>query len=372
MKTPLDQTRNNLDVVRLSLALLVIFSHSYPLGVGSEVHEPFAVFTRQQATGGYIAVNLFFVISGFLIAASAERSRTVWVYLKKRVYRIYPAFCFVTLLMLVFFKPIASATFAGKDLLANLTNVLVHTLSLREFDYRHAFLGNPYPESINGSLWSISYEFWCYVGVAFLSVTRLLRSRTALAILFAGSLILSMYFSLSGWHPGGKILGVIFGYPPFWGRLLPMYLAGVLLYRVRDRVSIRPVWIIVSLCALAVAAVTPHGWSLIFPFAGTYLVFAFAYHPSIPHINATRFGDLSYGTYLYAFPIQQSIVRWIGHRVNPWLLFLMATPPTLLLALGSWYGIERWFLRRSHRAVANSPISTELSPQGVAPAQEGV
>ena len=361
MKTPFDQGRNNLDCVRLALALLVIFSHSYPVGIGSEVHEPFAVLTRGQVTGGHVAVDLFFIVSGFLIAASAERSKTIWRFMKKRVFRIYPAFCLVALLTAAVFLPLSSGSLPPGGILSKTMNVVTKTLTLREFSYRHAFLANPYPGTINGSLWSISYEFWCYIGVALLSVTGLLRSKGVVISLFAASIALSMYFSISGWNPGGKILGVILGYPPFWGRLLPMYMAGIVFYRIRDVIRIRPSWIIASSGLLVLAAAVPHGWSLFFPFAGTYLVFAFAYHPAIPHLNASRFGDLSYGTYLYAFPVQQLIVQWIGHEVHPWALFLLAAPATLLLALGSWYGVERWFLLKTHRG--SSPLRSELYTQ---------
>ena len=75
MQTAFDQRENNFDFIRMTLAVLVIFSHSYPLGTGSETAEPFNGITRHQATGGHIAVDLFFIISGFLITASYERSK---------------------------------------------------------------------------------------------------------------------------------------------------------------------------------------------------------------------------------------------------------------------------------------------------------
>ncbi|HEY4047589.1 MAG TPA: acyltransferase [Acidobacteriaceae bacterium] len=369
MMRPFSQLNNNLDFVRLALALLVIFSHAYPLGTGSEAREPFLLLTRGQVTGGRIAVDLFFIVSGFLIASSAERSASLGSFLKKRVFRIYPAFCVLSLFTLVAFFPIGRAGFPTGSFVRNATNVVAYTLVLREFPYQHAFSHNPAPNVINGSLWSISYEFWCYIGVAFLSLTGFLRSKIVLGTLFAASVALSMFFSLSGWHPGGKIFGVIFGFPPFWGRLLPMYLAGVLFYRICDWVPLRSAWIVLCVALLGIAAVVPHGWTLLFPIAGSYLVFAFAYHPAIPHLNAARFGDLSYGTYLYAFPVLQVIVQWRGHTVNPFMLFLLGTPPTLMLALGSWYGVERWFLRKSHKQTTHPPITAELSQkQPTAPA----
>jgi peptidoglycan/LPS O-acetylase OafA/YrhL len=345
---PFSAKQNNLDFVRLVLALLVTFSHSYPLGSASESREPFFLLTRGQVTGGHIAVDLFFIISGFLIAASAERSSTIWQFLKKRVSRIYPAFCVLALFTVIVVFPLSSASFATDRPAHNALEVVLNTLALREFPYQHAFMDNPKPNVINGSLWSISYEFWCYVGVALLSLSGLLRSRRVLYSIFLASVAVSIFFDISGWAPGGKILGIILGYPPIWARLLPMYMAGVVFYKSRNQIPTTPALIVSCFGLLAIAAFVPHGWTVIFPFAGTYLVFAFAYHPAIPNLHGARFGDLSYGTYLYAFPVLQLIVHWIGHSVNPLVLFGLATPPTLLLALASWHGIERWFLQKSH------------------------
>ena len=88
---PIDESmkNNNFDFLRLALAVLVIFSHAFPLGAGSEIHEPLRVLTHGQMTLGGFAVDLFFVMSGFLIAGSAERSRNLGSFLKKRVARIY-------------------------------------------------------------------------------------------------------------------------------------------------------------------------------------------------------------------------------------------------------------------------------------------
>jgi peptidoglycan/LPS O-acetylase OafA/YrhL len=70
MQTPFDQRENNFDSIRMALAVLVIFSHSYPLGTGSEIREPLVLLTHKQVTAGHMAVDLFFIISGFLITAS--------------------------------------------------------------------------------------------------------------------------------------------------------------------------------------------------------------------------------------------------------------------------------------------------------------
>ncbi len=350
-----DGRANNFDFLRLALAVLVIFSHSYPLGLGSEEAEPILRLTHGQMTGGAVAVDLFFVMSGFLIAASAERSRGLWAFMKKRIARIYPGFCVLALLTAIFLVPWSGGRMAAQDLVGRAGNFFLQTLRLREFDYVGAFRHNPYRGeipargAINGSVWSIQYEFWCYVGVAGLVAAGLLKRRWAVLVLFLGALGVSLAFEVKGIVLGGKWLGVALGSPQLWARLLPLYLAGVVFYLWRDRIRWSWWGAAGALVMLGVGCWLRFGLTALFPLAGTYLVFWLAYAPWLKVNGFGRFGDLSYGTYLYAFPVQQVIVRGFGHGVAPWVLFLVATPVTLLLAMGSWFGVERRFLRGARR-----------------------
>ena len=182
-----DTRRNNLDFVRLSLATLVIISHSFPLATGTEKYEPLLLATHGQTTAGTIAVNLFFVLSGFLIANSLLSSSSAWSYLRKRVRRIYPGFIATllvgALVVCCWRRPPAHIIRSPRGL-----EISVGCVRLREFAYDHAFPLNPAPGAINGSLWSISYEFWCYVGVAGLGVVGLLARRRVVLGIFWMSL----------------------------------------------------------------------------------------------------------------------------------------------------------------------------------------
>lgn len=360
MQTAFDQQRNNFDFLRLALSSLVIFSHSYPLATGTETNEPFNVITKGQVTGGHIAVDLFFIISGFLITASYERSTSLGSYLKKRIFRIYPAFVVLMLVEVFVVLPLSGGHMVAPTWISRIYDFCLQTARLQEFHHEGAFAGNPATGgSINGSIWSIQYEFWCYIGVALLGMTGWLRSNRLLLGLFASSLTLSVLFVVCKWSLAGGMLGVIFGYPPFWARLLPMYLAGVVCYRFRHYLKLRRSWIIVAGVSLIIAAALPYGWTLAFPVAGSFLVLAFAFHPAIPLHGWSRYGDFSYGTYLYAFPAQQLIMRLIGHPVQPLVLFSYALPTALLCAVASWFLVEQRFLKRSaHRPAERIALST--------------
>src|SRR5271167_2780329 len=177
MKAKFDQRQNNIDFARIMLALLVIFSHSYSLALDNERTEPFHLLSHGRVTGGRIAVDLFFILSGFLIAASYERSSSASSFLRKRIARIYPAFIVLAFVTLVVFNPLAHGHVAGANLHDELTNVVGNTLRLRGWVTIGAFPYNPAPGDMNGSLWSISHEFWCYIGVLILGMLGLLRSK---------------------------------------------------------------------------------------------------------------------------------------------------------------------------------------------------
>jgi peptidoglycan/LPS O-acetylase OafA/YrhL len=335
-----DGRGNNFDFMRLSLAVLVIYSHAYALGLGSEAAEPVVRFTHGQVSGGVIAVDGFFVMSGFLIAASAQRSRSIRGFLKKRCARIYPAFVF-------------SGLARGWDF-------VWRTLWLTEFSYAGVFARNPFPDVINGSTWSVPYEFWCYIGLALLSLAGLLRRRGIVLGLFVALWGLSFLFRWRGWILGGKELGLIFGPPQIWARMLPLYLAGVVFYLYRDRIPLRDWIAAISLAALIAASWFYTGWTVVFPLAGTYLLFWFAFTPRVRLHRFGRFGDFSYGAYLYAFPVEQLVVQGLGRVVAPWVVFAWSTPITLALAVASWYGVERHFLAPARRkeALTHAAVSS--------------
>ncbi|MGD0857906.1 MAG: acyltransferase [Terracidiphilus sp.] len=347
MLPPKDGSRhadNSFDSLRLFFAVLVIFSHSFALGRGSDDTEPLFVLTHGQITFGNLSVWAFFVISGFLIAQSWTRSPNPLKFLKRRVARIYPGFIVAALLSALIVVPFAADPATRRPVAIG--SFVLQTLRLQVFDVPPVFVHNAWPNALNGSLWSVPFEFWCYIGILLLGVTGTLRRRWLVAALFAAAIAWHLYLSITGWVPGGKILGVIFGFPLFWAIVLPFFLAGSLFHLFGGAALLRKPLMIAALAILIASNFIPHGLIVALPICGAYLLLGLAYLPLLRPLNLGRFGDFSYGTYLYAFPIQQLIVKYGGGTMAPLKLFLLATPLSVGVGALSWFLVERHFLAR--------------------------
>ena len=369
---PLDSRFNNIDAIRLILALLVLFSHSFPVVSNSNADEPLAWLTGDQINLGGLAVDWFFVLSGYLITQSWERSRSAFRFLIKRVSRIFPGFLVASAVGLWVVVPLVTTgnpwqVFSLGTLQTNLPRMFL----LRRLEgLPEIFPQNPISDTLNASLWTISYEFWCYLGVMILGSLSLLKHRWLMLTLFLSSVMLGYYvayFDLveayntgSGWRP----FELVFGQPRFRARLAPYYLAGVVFYLFREYLPPRRWWAIGSIGVLILGVFAPLGLTMALPIFGTYLLFYLCFTTDFRWHNAARYGDFSYGIYLYAFPIQQIVMMKWGPSIGPYQLFTLAFAPTVIAGVLSWYLVERRFLRisllpRQPEPVADPGIESE-------------
>ena len=359
---------NNIDAIRLILAILVLFSHSFPAVTSSEESEPLSILTKGQTTFGHLAVDWFFVLSGYLITQSWERSRSALSFFNKRVFRIYPGFLVASAIGLWIIVPLVAPS-NGRQVfsLGILKTNLPRLLLLRRLDgLPEIFPHNPIPDTLNASLWTISYEFWCYIGVMLMGSLTLLKHRWLVLALFLGSVLLGYYVDFYDLVPSYNInpkwrpFELIFGQPRFWARLASLYLAGVVSYQFREYLAPRRWWALGSVCLLAVGIFLPSGLSLVAPVSGTYLLIYLCFAKDIHWHNAAKYGDFSYGIYLYSFPIQQLVVMKFGRFIGPYQLFGLAFIPTIITGVISWYLVERWFLKLArwrHRADPANPAA---------------
>ncbi len=343
-----DISRNNFDIIRLCLAFLVIYSHSYPL-LGYEHKEPLAVLAGQQTTFGELAVTAFFAISGFLITRSWDGSRSLQSYLKKRVCRIYPGFLVASLLCLFIVGPVGAAHRVDYWR-------AVHPLS---FAGKLLLLQPPFPRTfeslainhVNGSLWSIPWEFYCYLSIPVAALLGCTRKRGWLLALFTVAMVLLIV--KIQFVPG----------LPFPGKIATAFMSGQVFYLYSDKIQYKRVFLIVSLVLLLFAAVASHLqlFHIFLRIFGSYVLFYIAFVPSRTLAFAkslTKGNDLSYGVYLYGWPVQQLILQAYPRNLAPLSLFVLAMLGSTVLGGLSWFLVERRFLaRRAERKVAEAEIA---------------
>jgi peptidoglycan/LPS O-acetylase OafA/YrhL len=269
--------------------------------------------------------------------------------LKKRILRIYPGFICATLLTFGFVMTFSPGGLAGLGATAKLIKALWRMVSLTDLKYVGVFMSNPYPGVVNVSLWTIRLEFLCYLGLGLLGISGILRRRRLCLLLFLLSLALSIAVSNSGLmsYYGDGVNTDRAGMLPFLTRLLPAYLAGVLTYLYFDRFVISTWLTITAVIATGLSLFIPHGLLITLPIFGSYLLFSLAFNRTIRLNHFARHGDFSYGTYLYAFPIQQMLVSRFGGSINWWILCLLSIPASVAVAAMSWHFVEKRFLPRT-------------------------
>ena len=351
--------QNNLDFCRFWLAVMVIFSHSYHLSQGHEDAEPMGLLTNGQLRSGPFAVCCFFAISGFLITHSWIRSKSSADFLMKRFLRIYPGFIAVTLLGVFLLAPFVSEHFEFGP--RKLLMLPLWLLSLRQVPMPSIFPNNPLPGALNGSLWSIPYEFKCYLAVMLIGSLGFFGQRVRVALLLicvvVGCAVYPSIPNISSLENGP--IEKVFGSVLAWCQVFPYFIAGMAFYLFRDRIPSSTLLLVIAFFSFVVASAFPPAGLVVFPFAITYALFWFAFHPKIPFKSWSRYGDFSYGTYLYAFPIQQLITMKMP-GISPIMLFLISTPPSIIAGVFSWHVVEKHFLRLKNRLQKQSRTESQL------------
>jgi peptidoglycan/LPS O-acetylase OafA/YrhL len=333
------------DTLRLIFAVLVILSHSFFLVRDAAGREPLLLLTRGQISLGNASVLAFFAISGFLIAKSWMRHPSPVDYLCRRVARIYPGFLVCGLVSLLIVVPLAGGSLPRH--FEYYANYVVQTLTLQEFAHGPIFTSNVRTDVLNGSLWSVRTEFWCYIGLMFLGMTTLIRRTGFLFLALAGAMSWHL-LQMQGHAIGNpQFFASSFGNPFDWSNVLPCFLGGMLFHRLGGPVLIRRNYMTAAVLVLILSNFIPYAFVFTLPICGTYLLMGVAFSPALQLVHLGRYGDFSYGTYLYAYPVQQLIVRLLGTSISPIALFLLATPVSLGLGALSWFLVERRFLSRS-------------------------
>jgi peptidoglycan/LPS O-acetylase OafA/YrhL len=327
---------NAFDLLRLVAALLVVFGHSWVL----TGHEDLLAFLS-GTNAGDLGVGVFFLLSGYLVSASWLADPALKRFAARRALRIYPAYALVVVVLALVLGPLVTRLTAGayfgsggtwKFLGGNLAIIPV------QFALPGVFGDNPYPNAVDGSLWTIRVEVLCYVGIAVLGLIGLLRRRWALATVAAVLYAVALAVEVSGYH-GVLVPGML-----DYQAAVPIAYFGVgMAYREFVGANPPPWWTLPA-GAIVWAALwfTPAAalGALVFVAALTFTI-AFRAPAALHH--PTGGYDLSYGTYLLAFPVQQLLAR--GGVLQPAVNATATAAIVLALAAASWRFVERPALR---------------------------
>ncbi|MDQ3038312.1 MAG: acyltransferase [Pseudomonadota bacterium] len=336
--------RNNFNLMRLIAAWLVIYSHAWAI-TGTAGHDLMGWLTGFRSAGA-LAVDLFFVASGFLIAASLQRN-SVRGYLVSRGLRILPALIVC----------VGVTTFVLGPLLTTATDywsqpttwdyfIFNASLLLSRFQLPGVFTAHPL-DAVNGSLWTLPIEAKLYLLLMLASLLGLLAP-TRYTLLWALAIIAGYALAWHYWPLPDHIQK--------YAECTAFFITGSLLWVNRERIRLNG-WVVLGLLAL-VALLRGSTWAHLPYFSLlTYGTLYLGLRARLPMIHRT---DFSYGLYLYGWPAQQLawMLPWGKSIVGN---IVIATMIALTCAALSWFLIERPALRLKMRWVARGPQASPVA-----------
>jgi peptidoglycan/LPS O-acetylase OafA/YrhL len=322
------------DYMRIVLAVFVVASHTINVCYGPEFTQ--AVWSGPARAPLALILPMFFALSGFLVAGSLERCRTIVSFCGLRILRLVPALAVDTLIAALLIGPLFTSLplreyFAGPEFRTYFLNILgdVH------YSLPGVFTDNPWPGKVNQQLWTLPYELACYIALTGASYAGFAqRPRLLLAASIGANVLLIAQLALrdqsTAWTAStvhGPMLVICFFY-------------GVCAFRLRHRIRWNS-WLFVLSAVVAVICLSVHGADYFAAVPATYMtVFLGLTQPRRNRFVAS--GDYSYGIFLYGFPIQQTVSATLGTAALHWYVnFPISLALTLLFAMMSWHGVEK-------------------------------
>lgn len=308
---------------------MVLVAHSPELVDGNNSRELLTLAVG-NLTFGVLAVDGFFLLSGYLIVQSWVNSPDVFDFLRKRVLRIYPGFIVASLICALIVGPLGSDAaeyFQRLDIGDLVTSiVLLQTPAIPP-----VFQGQPFPD-VNGSMWTISLEFFCYLSVLALGAIGAIKKRqvwlTVTALIFAVIVIQRCRH-----QPIGELL-----------RLASFFFAGGSFYLYKASIKLTGMAAAISFAIMFALMFSWRAAELAVATFGAYVLFYAAFKEVGLSAQFRKLPDVSYGVYLYGWPVQK-LILWHYPTTSPFALFSLSAVASVLLGTISWYAVEKPGLR---------------------------
>ena len=320
------QHGNNFDAARVAAALTVLYSHHHALTGQAE-----PTFLGLYSWGG-AAVIVFFVISGYLVTRSWYNDPHVLRFCLRRFLRIWPALTVVVVVtayllgawVTTLALPVYWSHGATSAYLRNIVMQVHYVLP-------GVFETNPYARGVNGSLWTIPLEVRCYAVMALAGLLGLMRVRAVwlgLVVVYAVWFLSSASADLTGKVRSGSEFSAYF-------------LAGSALYLLQSRWERRPwAWLLAAGASAGLLWWT--GWHYTAMLIALPVVVVLGGTRATPGLRRVgHWGDPSYGIYLIAFPVQQTVIEFGWPHLGFGGTLVIAAAITTALAYASWHGVEK-------------------------------
>jgi peptidoglycan/LPS O-acetylase OafA/YrhL len=333
---------NSFGFLRLLMATAVLISHSYLFQYGAKTGEPLTAWTGRSL--GEHGVQVFFILSGLMVAQSLDRSRHAVDFAVARVLRIFPALIVCVLLTTFVLGPwVTRYDLADYLTHPDLQGYLLRTLSLSTgaAPLPGVFEDNPLAARVNTSLWTLKYEVICYAGLGLAGALGLFRASWRPVVVPALAVFIIAIFLVSpADHTAYAVTDTIRYFSVFFA-------TGVLAYLVKDWLPVRAIYLVPLFAVFVLSidtALAEAGSAAFLGYASLWLATR-SFGPVRGFCN--RY-DLSFGIYIYAGPIQQALIeRWPD--MSPAGVSMLAAVLVVPLAFLSWTMVERPAMALRHR-----------------------
>ena len=327
------QKSENLHFMRFLAALLVIISHSFVFGTGGLAGEWLVELTGAQLTMGGLAVSIFFLCGGYLIAMSMEKSKTAKKYFEARLIRLLPPLFFVTFALVILGGFLTQLSVTEYYTSIDTWKYMLNSIFVLTHNLPGVFTNNISGSAVNGALWTLPVEFVCYV-LCFIAYKLGFLDKKR----FPWSIPLVAVGTAAVWIVGGIIplaREVI--------RPVLLFYIGMGYWIYREHIRLNTKYFLIAVTGFLLSFLLHLGYIgmlLFFP----YIMFTmwFGFTQCNPKIG--KIGNYSYGIYLWGCPVQQSIVHFMGGEMNPYLNFILAIPIATVLGMITYEISEKRFL----------------------------
>jgi peptidoglycan/LPS O-acetylase OafA/YrhL len=334
---------NNLDTIRLVLAVAVLYGHSLMFTL-TRSGDGSRYMPEEIRLTCHLAVDLFFCISGYLILQSRERCSHWLSFCSKRFRRIVPGYGIALVVTVFAALAYRDPSMTAASYFGTVCSELPQMLTFGAVKVSHVYSGGHLPSELNAPLWTLRYEVACYAALALLWSCGFFKRRWLTVVLFATAFVL---------HPTAQhvVRAEFFSTFAQITRLTSWFAFGCALYLFRSEIPwTRKACLAALVLLISSWAFGAFEWTL--PLLG-FLTIRLGLYSRPIFAPITRYGDISYGVYILGWPVQQLLAQWGAADLGYVAFFLLTLLGVVPLASLSWRFAERPFIRRRSKATPN-------------------